>query len=218
MEFRIAERPDGQFDVIKSEPVVLATCAEHEIARKVLDFFVGETMEEMDTKPVVAKLVPSPVSKRASTPVPVEPVTLSPADPIMAKPHKVMPAPDASAKPTIPELALRYSDDDWTAADLEAAFVRMAKGEKLREIADSYGKDWRQLRSKWASLRKHYPDDITEPKPRLPAVVAPKRSMAEIVTSTVSEMKDQRPCTMCGRYFSITPERIDNCGRPDCAT
>lgn len=218
MEFRIAERPDGQFDVIKSEPVVLATCAQKEVARKLLDFFIAETMGEIDTKPVDAVPAPSPVFKRGSTPGPVEPVTPPAAEPVLAKPRKVTPAPDASAKPTIVELAERYSDDEWAARDLEAAFVRMAKGEKLRAVADSYRKDWRKLRSKWASLRKCYPNDVAQPEKNLPVVVPSKRSMLEIVTSTVTEMKDQRPCNMCGRYFSITPDRIDNCGRPDCAS
>lgn len=227
MEYKLAERLNGQFDIIRSEPIIIATCNERAIAQQLLLFFEGGsrapeskvTTASVSAEPHAVFKRREPVADSVPAPaLPIAPPQKTPA--VIAAPVVAVPVQTTPAPKTEP-VALEIADTvelEWDEEELDLAFERLARGEKLQDVANSFGKNWRKLRGKWAHQKKKHSEMRASADRNLPALAGQQRALVDIVSSTVSEMKDQRPCNMCGRYFSITPERIDNCGRPDCAS
>lgn len=101
------------------------------------------------------------------------------------------PKADETRKPAssiLPSKAgLEEVEDDWTAPELEEAYARLIAGEKVTDVAVSFGKSWTVLRAKWASQKK--------------SMMAPDSSL------------DLEECRLCGREFKPSAAAQDICAR-----
>ena len=213
MEYRIRKNVEGTFEVIQFEPVVVGTFQNRGMAEKVVVLLHKDITEAS-----------APESCSPEPPATLTPVVqaLSPnVEPLKFKsPTKRRPNPTLPKPPTLGDVAAMQSDTEWTEVDLNAAFARLASGEKLRAVADSFGKDWLKLRSKWAKLKRSYCLDQPKPapKPQLPVLRGDAQTPLAKVTTAIEDVKNRATCTLCGRSFNITPDAIDICGRCQNAT
>lgn len=103
------------------------------------------------------------------------------------------PAPlDAVAEPEArADTAQPKYQSEWTEGELERAFAQLCSGDRVKIVAEQYGKDWRVLRAKWAAEKK-----------REAAVAPPPED-------------DMEECRLCGKAFRPTPDRLEVCARCD---
>ncbi|WP_282093058.1 hypothetical protein [Epibacterium ulvae] len=113
---------------------------------------------------------------------------------------------------TVPEAPLPTVYFDWTDEALAKAFPRLAAGEKVRDVADSFNLSWTVLRGKWAAHKKRQTPSVQTSS----ALVVPGKQAVtalEKVTAAVSQLSEQEQCCVCGTYFKPTPENLDHCAR-----
>lgn len=211
MEFRIREPGNGVVEIVQFEPVVVGSFSDRDMAEKFMAFLMEDA---------IAAAVPEP-RKPASS---IKPARATEAPISNVKPlEPEQPAKREPSKPSVPKLvtvegaAAAQSDEEWAEAELNAAFARLARGEKLRDVADAFGKSWTKLRGKWAVLKSSYDPDPAQPEPeveaQLPALPRDFKTPIQKVTTAITELKDQNACNLCGRHFNITPDNIDTCQR-----
>lgn len=99
---------------------------------------------------------------------------------------------------------------DWSEDELEQAFKRLCAGEKVKDVADRFGKSWSVLRAKWAARSKRAKSGTGL---ALAPVVAPLPTPLETVTAAVEDLKGQTECALCGRYFAPSVESLEHCAR-----
>lgn len=151
MSYMLRDRPDGQFEIVLSRPILVGIFPEKDVASRVM-FFLQEDEDELidcapasfgqalrDAEAAEAETQDSLLDvvevKRASPPL-----RHSPA--IVAKPKE--PAVRPKTAP------LMVVSNRLTEAQLEEAFARICAGEKLNLIAPTFGLTLGQLRSVWA--------------------------------------------------------------------
>ncbi len=172
MEFRIQETATGLFEIIQTQPVVVGTFAEKDMACKVMSFLVKDALDH--------------------------------------------PQAETAALPVLEELAANEEPADWTEEELSAAFGLVGKGEKLKTVADQFGKSWTVLRGKWGAEKKRraaMPNTIPAPSVNLPVPVADQEPPVAKVSKAIAELAEQPECRLCGRKFEPTPDRLDLCAR-----
>lgn len=193
----IIQETDGQFEIAQVTPVVIGRFTDQAIAVRVLEMLVKDANAEITQKlefPVL--VVEAETPPKPDAPAPERPVTLKPA-PLKPVPEKAKPV---TAKPVA-----------WENAELEVAFARLKKGEKLQVVADDFGKSWTSLRSRWAGRKSAQAKKAREEQVKnLPAIPA---STVTTAIAAIGELKDQPNCNICGRRFTLTPENIDQCPR-----
>lgn len=172
---------DGQFEIVQTKPVVIATFPDQEIAKRFMMFLADET-----NKPEAKSEDLKPIQKTVEIAAPTKPKVI----PITSK-SKVNPVEkkDVVEKKKLPE---------WLDEDIPKAFERITAGEKIRDVAESFGKDWWSLRAKWANHKRNQ-----------------KTVLEKVLTTAEVDAADMDECTMCGREFRPTANRLDMCARCD---
>lgn len=72
-------------------------------------------------------------------------------DPDEAEAPAPSPVPEVAAAPEQEAAAVEVDPEDWTEADLAGAFARLARKERVKDVAADYGKSWTALRGRWAA-------------------------------------------------------------------
>jgi hypothetical protein len=191
MEFRLSEPEPGSFQIVRMEPAVVGTFTDRATAEKIIGFL------EMDAINQARK----PKAEVAETVAPSRPVEAAPPAPPPAKPAQAKPGP------TKPEDQTAVEHLDWAADEVLAAFERLEAGEKVQEVAASFGKSWTALRARWAVHRQNR----TRSKALVPAVA--RQTPVEKVASAVEELKGQEQCSLCQRHFKPSPDNPTHCAR-----
>lgn len=194
MEFRLSETTPGTFEIVQFVPETVGTFRDRALAEKVLDFIrkdAGLPDGTLLTEPVIAP-VPQPEAQPASS----------------------LKAPEtpkrATRAPNIQQSETQYFG--WTDAELAQAFQRLENGEKVKDIANEFGKSWGTLRGKWAAHKRlSLPKNPEPTTAALVPVSEPVLTPVEKITSAVQDLKDQDPCTICGKYFKPTPDSMEHC-------
>lgn len=130
-----------------------------------------------------------------------------------------MPAVPVAVAPEVPQKTPVAQSADWTGDEIEAAFAAIESGEKLRAVADRFGKSWTVLRGKWGRS-KGGRGKVTvaaapaaPPPPSLPALTGRNDPPLVKVQKAITELGEQAECRLCGRHFERTPDRLDTCAR-----
>lgn len=159
MNLSIHAKEDGTFDVLQAQPVWLATFADREKAEAFMALMVDDAMEEIGSTEAAEHPEPAAEPSDAQDPVAV----------------KTEPAAAGSK--------------DWTDDELEQAFERLARGDKMLLVADHFGKSFTKLRGKWAAHQK--------------------------AQRAAEDNHEKEECRLCGTPFLPTPSRLDVCARCD---
>lgn len=160
MTIDIVSNADGGFDVIRSEPKVLGSFANRDLADLFLSALKGQ-------KPLVAntqdKAVPAP--KQPATPPAASPAAPTRSNPVIVSPPSPAPLPTALV-----------SDAEWN-----TALDRLEAGENCKAVSEDMSIPFGSLRSKWAGsinsgARK-------KPEPQSLQKTSPVRESADSPTS-----------------------------------
>lgn len=193
----IIQQTDGEFEIAQMTPVVIGRFPDQAIAVRVLELLASDVNAELTPETAIkppARVVETPPEPDA--PVVVKPVAAKPAPPKPA-PQKVS---LASANPL-----------GWDKDELDVAFKRLEHGEKLRVVADDFGKSWTGLRGQWAEHnRAHVKKASEEQAENLPATIS---DPVKTAVAAIGELNEQPNCIICTRPFTMTPDRIDRCAR-----
>lgn len=192
-EFVVQPSTEGEFQIVRFEPVVVARCLDQAMAITIAGMLNGQACG---------------------------------AEPVSEAPEETdAPATDPEPQPQEAAAPVEPTPADWTEAELEQAFDALWAGEKLRAVADRFGKSWTSLRGRWAghlSAMKNKPDSADKPEEKNEAiapastalVAAPVfKSAYNKTVEAITDLKDQATCTMCGRHFKPTPDQLDCCAR-----
>nr|WP_321511150.1 hypothetical protein [uncultured Celeribacter sp.] len=98
--------------------------------------------------------------------------------------------------------------------DMEAAFARLAAGEKLRDVAEDIGIPWTSLRGSWAHRKPQLvaTDKSASCNVSLPAIAQPRLDPVETFKAGASAAMEMATCE-CGRnYTSVDPNQT-RCAR-----
>ena len=184
MEFRLNENAFGEFEIVQYVPDLVGTFTDQETAEKVLGFLEADAVNATRKAQVAAKeSEPKAVLHLQSQAATAKD---KPADTVSPNPNGVAPSSSDVA---------HFS---WSDEELAEAFERIAKGEKIRAVADSFKKSWTALRSKWAAHKKAQPETA---------------SPVEKVADAISALKGQVACNLCGHHFTPTDNNADHCAR-----
>jgi hypothetical protein len=179
MEFRLNETAPDKFEIVRFVPDLIGTFADRATAQKVLGFLEADAANAAQA----AERKAARDAGLVSPPPIVSPETIAQAAEAIQ--------PQTPAKSDVAHFS-------WSDGDLAEAYDRLAKGEKITAVADSFGKSWTVLRGKWAAHKK-----------KLDAAKSP----LEKLTGAVSELQDQTPCSLCGQHFTPTVASMDHCAR-----
>lgn len=211
MEYKLNEVRPGEFEVVRSMPVVVGTFADPDIARKFMLFLAEEEADaELEGTQPAANADAQPAIAEPSLPAAQDPAAAADEQP---KLHRAPYAPAVKLpdeKPKADPVPVPVSDEAWTDDELQSAFDMLSKGEALRVVADRHGKSWTKLRAKWAHRKKHIENASST---ALVPVVTPSKTPLEKVTSAVSELAAQEECRICKRHFKPTTDNLDLCAR-----
>lgn len=183
-EFQVQKASTGgEFHVVQFRPVVVARCDDESAAYMIAGLLNGQTDTGAED--------PAPAVEEA----PQEPKE----DPEPGSDDPESPGPPA------PE------DQGWTEEELSEAYEALWKGEKLRPVADRFGKSWTHLRGHWAA---HLRSKKAASAPATAQLPVPLDQTAYGITkAAIEELAEQPACILCGRHFKATPERLDRCAR-----
>lgn len=195
MEFRLSEPEPGSFQIVRMEPAVVGTFTDRSIAEKIMGFLEMDAANEARRQTADDIPVAAPAARTAADPAPAPPPT---------KPQQ------AKQQRSKPEDQTAVEHFDWAADEVFAAFERLEAGEKIQDVAASFGKSWTALRARWAVRRQNH----KRSKALVPA--DRRKSPVDMVASAVEELQDQEQCSLCQRYFKPSHENPDRCAR--CST
>lgn len=189
MTFMLRDRPDGQVEIIINRPVLVGIFPERDVAARVCAFLQEDAVEWPDTDPAnfgraardVAEVEFEDVdmtdggeaalralleSSRDSTVVSIQPRSVAEKRPVKkvvkqaGLPVVVPEVPRQAAQLTVTPPAKLTPDE------IDRAFSRIAEGEKIAEVAPSFGLTFFQLRGLWAAhkqkLQRHLAEGGTE--------------------------------------------------------
>lgn len=185
MTFMLRDRPDGQFEIIISKPVLIGIFPDRDIATRVCALLESDDTDlpelavsgfataAADVAEAEATAAAEAVLAEAPRPVsrPAPPVANLPV--VIDKPRPpAMLAPDPA----------RLGEDDKA-----RAFDRIMSGEKIAVVARDFGVTMSSLRAMWASHKSHLQKHIAE--------------------------GGQQPCALCARPFTPSVSHPDSCAR-----
>lgn len=147
--YMLRDRPDGQFEIVLSRPILVGIFPEKDVASRVM-FFLQEDETELteDATPSFGQALRDAAAAEAETQASLLEVVdaIEVVAPAKRLPFGAKPKPPAIRPKTAP---LMVVSDRLTEAQLEEAFARIANGEKLNLIAPAFDLTVGQLRSVW---------------------------------------------------------------------
>lgn len=212
MEYKLNEVRAGEFEVVRSMPVVIGTFADQEIARKFMLFLMEEELDaQQDLEDVAANADEQPAAPVIAPEVaPATSVTPVESQPKM---HRA-PYTPATKNAEKADMPVEISDEPWTEVELASAFKMLSEGSALKTVAARHGKCWKKLRSKWAFRKKTQSQQDAEPASgALVPMSESTKTPLEKVTAAVVELAAQDECRICKRHFTPTLDNLDLCAR-----
>lgn len=193
-EFRLIEEDDETFSIVEVRPVQICICLDRASAERVLRLLQKDTGAEPAEGP---RHLVSTTPTAWNPPKPLPDPEPADSEEYEGQPD-ALPAPLADPHPDAERAPARTSPPgaeyrtDWTDEELHEAFGRIEAGEKLSDVAATFGKSWKSLRGKWAN-RRHM----------------------NVAAGADADEDDREDCRLCGKPFRPTPERLDVCARCD---
>lgn len=184
MSYMLRDRPDGQVEIVLSRPVLIGIFPDPDVAARVCAWLQADEPElPADEAAVFARATADVaeaegedysefLSRHVDRFGPGRPVQL----PAVVEDQRT---PTVLAKVSVPR--------DLTEAQIDAAFSRIASGEKLARIAPDYGLSMGQLRGMWANHKRQLQKHLAE--------------------------GGQQPCALCQKPFTPSVSNPDTCAR-----
>lgn len=198
MELKIRETESGQFELVESVPIVIASFSDKVMARKVMLLLAEEaTGATQEKKPATSILPPVPAT----------------------------PQPAPKAEPNSPDQETDKGAD-WTPLELDRAIATLEEGGSIKDVAAHFGKSMHVLRGKWAAHMRTRAKkaeasthkspapvaDKTAPAAQLPSIVDKDHPLTKVKQS-IEELSEQSECRLCGKPFTQTADQLDLCAR-----
>ena len=142
MSYMLRDRPDGQFEIVLSRPILVGIFPEKDVAARVMFFLQEGEVEPVDDNAASfgqALRDAAAVEDETEIELLEEIEIVDPAPPLT-------PLPAVVAKAAPPMIVSKH----LTKAELETVFARISAGEKLAVVAPDFGLSLGQLRSVWA--------------------------------------------------------------------
>lgn len=209
MEYQLNEVRPGEFEVVRSMPVVMGTFTDPDVAQKFMIFLELEDKgEQRALASIVANADETPIAPAGSASSVEMPEST-------VEPDQATPSVSPAKPPSAPDTpATKFDGEAWTELELAAAFKLLSEGQKLKDVAAWHGKCWKRLRSKWAAQCRAKKTPTAESgSGALAPVSEPAKTPLEKVTAAVAELNAQEQCNVCGRPFRPTPDNLDLCAR-----
>lgn len=194
MTFMLRDRPDGQIEIVVNKPVVVGVFAEREMAEKVCLFLQeDESFGQVDDQPANFAAASADVAAAEAEAAAEARVAAAPALPIRLQAQPTPPCQErrkstqllvVDDRPTAPRMLVVAAPKHLTEDQANAAFGRLAAGEKLATVAPDFGITLNQLRGIWAGhkrlLQKHLAEGgqvscIMCAKPFTPSISSPDK-------------------------------------------
>lgn len=142
MSYMLRDRPDGQFEIVLTRPILVGIFPEKDVASRVMFFLQEDEIELIEDEPAsFGQALRNTAAAEAATEAALQDVIETPE---ASPPLTLLPALVAKAAPPM-VVSKRLSE-----AELESAFARISSGEKLVVVAPDFGLSVGQLRSVWA--------------------------------------------------------------------
>lgn len=122
---------------------------------------------------------------------------------------------DQEAQPEAkPEANSEAEVETIVEVDMEAAFARLASGEKLKDVAEDIGIPWTSLRSSWAHRKSQLvaTDKSASGHVSLPAIAQPSLDPVKTFKAGASAAMEMATCE-CGRNFTSVAPNQTRCAR-----
>jgi hypothetical protein len=154
MSCMLRDRPDGQFEIVLSRPMLVGIFPERDVASRVMFFLQEDELEMVEDAPALFGRARDDVAEafEAADIGPVEivrPAIASRAMPAAVKPAKPNLLPAVVDKPQAArQLAVCVKLTDEAAT---TAFARIAGGEKIATVAPDFFLSFNQMRGMWAA-------------------------------------------------------------------
>ncbi|MCV6583985.1 MAG: hypothetical protein OIF47_00470 [Marinibacterium sp.] len=183
MELRIKQTPgdDGAFEVQQVQIVTIGRFCEKAHA----ELFCSAMIDQLDAGPA-AELPQNPPDGGVTA-------------------HKA--STDAAA-PNAHTSAVGETGDtapgNWSEKELQGAFVMLAAGSAVKDVAARYGRSWTVLRAKWASNKQ---------RARTFAPAPAKSENAALPTVGSLPGTHRETCSICQKEFAATADNLDTCAR-----
>ncbi len=235
MSYDVRPGADGAWEVVENRPVVLATCADEAVARRIRALMHLE--RDLEDAAVYGEGPALEVFERIEAAIEVETPLLDDEDgqalavdmvsvPILTEDELLAKLREGELAGLAPaaEAAEPAPSPQPDADRLGAAFDRLERGEKMTAVALDLGIPFTTLRGRWASRasqsRRHAAPASAPAasQAQVPApgggtvVVALPASIAGLVAQSLDgEPQDQ--CSSCGSPFVVTVAHPDLCRR-----
>lgn len=146
MSYMMRDRPDGQFEIVLTRPILVGIFPEREIASRVMLFLSEDEMEMTDDAPAsFGQALRDAAAAEADTQAALQALIEAPqASPPLTHLPAVRAQPKARSVALVPRVVL-------TEAQQELAFARITAGEKIGAVAPDFGLSFQQLRGLWAN-------------------------------------------------------------------
>ena len=190
MTFMLRDRPDGQVEIIIQRPILVGVFPERDMAERVCALLQADDPElpedhpsgfataAADVEETVRAFVAEQEDKTRNVLFPQY------GESDIPKANLPVPVPEAPRAPAMLKVLTPHA---LTEAQIDAAFSRIAGGEKLSDVARDIDLPMGQLRGMWANhkrqLQKHMADG------------------------------GQQPCSLCEKPFTPSVSHPDTCAR-----
>lgn len=149
MSYMLRDRPDGQFEIVLSRPILVGIFPEKDTASRVMFFLQEDELDLVEAEPALFGRASEDVAEAIEA-ADIGPVEIIPfAKPVKAPRATAFQLPAVIDKPQAARQLVattKLSDEART-----AAFARLAAGEKLAVVAPDFFLPMNQLRGIWAA-------------------------------------------------------------------
>ena len=190
MSYILRDRPDGQFEIVISRPIVVGVFPERDTAEKIHVFLQADDPDVACAETTSCGQASRDVREAEADDLfdldaeggkPVVSVSDLPAV------RKASKAPAVVDKPRMAVQINQASYWPMSEEDTRIALARIQQGEKVVDVAKDYPVSMGQLRGKWANYKRNL-----------------QRYMAEA---------GPQPCRLCAREFTPSVSNPDTCAR-----
>lgn len=194
MTYMLRDRPDGQIEIVVTQPTVVGVFAEREVAERVCVFLQeDENHGKVDDQPANFAKATADVAE-AEAEIMAEVASVAPVAgggvPSFLRPQarqerrKSTRLPVEVDEPTKTVQLVVTRPKHLTEEQTEQAFSRLTAGEKLNDVAPDFGLTMHQLRGIWANHKRQLQKHLAEggqvacafcSKPFTPSIASPDK-------------------------------------------
>lgn len=183
MTYMLRDRPDGQVEIIVHKPVLVGVFPERDVAERFCVWLQeDDAFGQVDDAPAGFATAAADVADvEAETVVETAPPALKLSKPRQER-HVSVPA--VIDKPTPTAMLPVFVPQKLTEVQIDAAFARIADGEKIAVVAPDFGLTLNQLRGMWAyhkrQMQRHLSEGgkencVTCQRPFVPSITNPDK-------------------------------------------